>query len=321
MKKVKILGRSIPILAIVAIAASAGMVGAALLTYYGTIEMTADVQQSVLVDGGNYLQPNIYGGDTVAGNTIVDGPHNLLNQSDVPITIAFGTTQTGDGSPDGNVVGITTTYTTTITEESSADAYYSNARIMAYLIVRNMTVSEFLAEDLEYTANVISNPLYVPNICFWITDGTNTYVVEAWGKDWTGTGLHTVTIQDMFDGTTAYEVTVDTNYGQANRISPDRPGTYATWKGTGIAEFIEDYDTWTVLSAQVRAQAGAAGGQVIRPVQFKAAGTTINIPDSYSITSLTLQSGELLNFYIVNMFDAALVPGTYIITTTIEPVV
>lgn len=317
MKKVKILGRSIPVLAIVAVLASAGLASAALLSHYGKITGTVDVQQSVLVDGGDYLQINTYGSGTVAGNTIRDGPHTLLNQADVPVTVTLETAQSGDGTPDNDVEGITTTYTTTVTESSSYDDYYNNARIMVSKKVGDMKVSEFLASDLEYTVNVTSNPLFAPNICFWITDGTNTYVVEAWGKDWTGTGLHTVTIQDFFSGAMGYEVTVDTTYGQANRISPD--GTYLP-SATALDDFKAMYGSWTVLSAQVRAQAGAAGGQVIRPVQFKAAGITINIPEaSYGITSLTLQPGEMLNFYIVNKFNAALVPGTYKITTTVAP--
>ena len=319
MRSARLFGKSIPLLAIVAIVMSAGMVGAALLSYYGRITGTVGVQQSVLVDGGDYLQINTYGGGTVAGNTIRD-LHTLLNQADVPVDVAFETAQSGDGTPDNNVVGITTTYTTTVTESSSYADYSDDARIMVSLAVGDMTVSEFLALPLEYTVNVTSNPLFAPNICFWITDGSNTYVVEAWGKDWTGTGLHTVTIQDFFSGAMGYEVTVDTDYGQLNRISNVRPGTYAQWQGTGITEFIADYGTWTILSAQVRAQAGAAGGQVIRPVQFKAAGITIDIPDSYSITSLTLQPGEMLNFYIVNKFNAALIPKTYTITTTVVPV-
>ncbi len=287
---------------------------AAIITYFGMITITANVQQAVLLDGLDWTQP-ITEEVTVAGGESFCRLHNLTSQTSVPVTVQFVTTYVPALTDDE----IKTTYTTTITEEYDADAYYDNARIMVFKEIGDMNVGEFLAETLEYTVNVTSNPLYAPNICFWITDETNTYVVEAWGKDWSGTGLHTVTIQDFFDGTMGYEVTVDTDYGQLNRISPIRPGTYATWLGTGITEFIEDYGSWTVLSAEVRAQAGAAGGQVLRPVQFKVAGQTINIPDAESLTSVTLQPGETLPFYICYEFAVNIMPKTYMIKSEVKP--
>lgn len=305
----------------IAMVVLAGMGSAALLEYYGMITGTVDVEQSVLIDGGNYLQENIYGADRMAGSSVVT-VHTLKNKAVVPATVRL------DTSYDPDEGGIKTTYTTTVTEEADYDAYYDEARIMVSKKVGTMSVTDFLAGELEYTVNVVSNPLYAPNICFWITNETNIYVVEAWGKDWTTTGLHTVTIQDFFSGAMGYEVTVDTNYGQANRISPDRPGTYAQWKGTGITEFIEDYGSWTVLSAEVRAQAGAAGGQVIRPIQFKVAGDTINFPDVDGFESvsddisvnITLQPGQMITFPIKTNFDVALTPGMYNITTRVIPV-
>ena len=288
---------------------------ATLLTYFGKITTTAHVEQAVLLDGLNWDEP-VTEEVTVAGGDAFCRLHNLASQTSVPVTVQFVTTYVPGLTEDE----IVTIYTTTVTEEYDAAAYYDDARTMVFKEIGDMTVSEFLAEDLEYTVNVTSNPLYAPNICFWITDETNTYVVEAWGKDWTGTGLHTVTIQDFFDGTMGYEVTVDTDYGQLNRISNVRPGTYGPWpEGTGITEFIADYGTWTVLSAEVRAQAGAAGGQVLRPVQFKVAGQTINIPDAESLTSVTLQPGETLPFHICYEFAINIMPQTYIIKSEVQP--
>jgi len=303
------------LIAVLAIALLVGGVSAAVIQWFGQVKMTATVNQAVLVDGYGY--PYVIAETAnVAGGESFCRYHWLTSQTSVPVALKFYTDY------DPLLVGaeITTTYTSTITESSSYADYYDDKRIMVLKNIGDMTVSEFLGVPLEYTVNVISNPLYAPNICFWMTNGTHTYVVEAWGKDWAGTGLRTVTIQQFFDGTKGYEVTVDTNYGQANRISNVRPGTYAQWLGTGIADFIVDYGTWTVLSAQVRAQAGAAGGQVLRPVQFKAAGETIDIPDLDVFDALTLQPGEVLPFYICYKFDLLIEAGTYDIYTTIKPV-
>jgi hypothetical protein len=304
------------LIAVLAIALLVGLVSAAVITYFGQVKMTATVTQAVLLDGKDYTEMPILEDATVVGGESFYRYHWLKSHTSVPVTVQFETTY----SPALADAEIVTTYTTTITEAYSADAYYDDKRIMVLKQIGDMTVSEFLASPLEYTVNVISNPLYAPNICFWITDGVHTYVVEAWGKDWVGTGLHTVTIQQFFDGSKGYEVTVDTTYGQANRISNVRPGTYGPWpEGTGITEFITDYGTWTVLSAQVRAQAGAAGGQVLRPVQFKAAGETIDIPDLAVFDTLTLQPGEMLPFYICYSFGLLIKPGTYNIYTTVKP--
>ncbi|MCJ7631562.1 hypothetical protein MUP77_04075 [Candidatus Bathyarchaeota archaeon] len=302
------------LIAVLAIALLVGGVSAAVIQWFGQVKMTATVNQAVLVDGYGY--PYVIAETAnVAGGESFCRYHWLTSQTSVPVALKFYTDY------DPLLVGaeITTTYTSTITESSSYADYYDDKRIMVLKNIGDMTVSEFLGVPLEYTVNVISNPLYAPNICFWMTNGTHTYVVEAWGKDWTGTGWHTVTIQDFFSGTMGYEVTVDTTYGQLNRISPVQPGTYLP-SATAFDEFKAYYGSWTVLSAQVRAQAGAAGGQVLRPVQFKAAGETIDIPDLDVFDALTLQPGEVLPFYICYKFDLLIEAGTYDIYTTIKPV-
>lgn len=307
------------LIAVLAIPLLVGIVSAAVISYFGQVKLTATVTQAILLDGKDYTEMPIEETATVVGGESFYRYHWLKSHASVPVTIEFETTY----SPALADAEIVTTYTTTITESSSYDDYYDDKRIMVLKQIGDMTVSEFLALPLEYTVNVISSPLYAPNICFWMTNGVVTYVVEAWGKGpeipWTA-GLQTVTIQQLFDGTKGYEVTVDTDYGQANRISSVRPGTYGPWpEATGIAEFIDDYGTWTVLTAEVRAQAGAAGGQVLRPIQFKAAGETIDIPDLAVFDTLTLQPGEMLPFYICYSFDLLIKPGTYTIYTTVKP--
>ena len=306
------------LITVLAIALTVGIASAALISYFGQVKMTVTVGQSVLLDGKDYTEMPIEEAAAVGGGEAFCKYHWLKCEAGMPVAVHFETTYSPALADDE----IVTTYTTTVTESSSADDYYDDKRIMVLKQIGDMTVTDFLALPLEYTVNVISNALYAPNICFWMTDGVVTYVVEAWGKGpeipW-ATGLQTVTIQQLFDGTKGYEVTVDTDYGQANRISSVRPGTYAQWLGTGIAEFIEDYGTWTVITAEVRAQAGAAGGQVLRPVQFKAAGETMDIPDLDVFDTVTLQPKEMLSFYICYSFDPLIQPGTYIIYSTVEP--
>lgn len=117
-KKIEILGAEVPLLlvigALVAVPASA-----ALLSYYGTISGTATVDQSVLVDGKDTTEMPItatYDSSTyTAGDTVVEGPHSLTNNADVPATVEFVTTcenstgSSGYGDGEG-CEGITTSY-------------------------------------------------------------------------------------------------------------------------------------------------------------------------------------------------------------------
>ncbi|GAI14449.1 unnamed protein product, partial [marine sediment metagenome] len=88
----KMFGKTIPVLAIVAIVASAGLVSAALLSYYGKITMTADVKQSVLVDGQDYTWEitDVIPVDAPGGETFCF-LHTLKNQASVPATVSFET--------------------------------------------------------------------------------------------------------------------------------------------------------------------------------------------------------------------------------------
>ena len=90
------------ILGIVAVLAlSAMMVSAGLLSYYGKIETTANVQQSVLLDGEDYTTPithelNAYGGCCLCF------PHSLYNQGCVDADLDMSTVIDGNGNgPDG----------------------------------------------------------------------------------------------------------------------------------------------------------------------------------------------------------------------------
>jgi hypothetical protein len=89
-KEITLFERSIPVL-LIAIIAMGGLGSAALLQTYGTVDGTADAQQSVLVDGENYNgdQALVFDGtDVMAGTTIVER-HDMHNQADVEAPVGF----------------------------------------------------------------------------------------------------------------------------------------------------------------------------------------------------------------------------------------
>jgi hypothetical protein len=326
-KKVKIFGKQIPAV-LIALLAIAGLASAGLLSYYGIIKGTATLEQSVFLDGKNVKNGSLeitYSYTGAAGDTVVDGPHKLVNNANVPAKISFKTTccnsttgQCGYGTRQA-CEGITTTVTSTITESSSYADYVNDSQRLVALKVSGLTLNDLLTKDLEYTVDVVSNPKFAPNINIFITDGTNYRVIHAWGKDWLASGLQTVKFSELVNRTKGYGASI-----RNSLLPPDisTPGPNADSDGyyRDVDKLKSDFGNWHVYFVEVRAQAGAAGGQVIRPVTFKAAGVTIDVPDSDSITEITLQPGELLNFYIKNSFAINLIPDTYTITTSVVPV-
>jgi hypothetical protein len=301
-----------------AIALLIGVASAALISYFGQVKMTAIVKQAVLLDGKDVTEmPTIEETAKVAGGQSFCRYHWLQSQTSVPVTVLFETAY-DPGLWDNE---ITTTYTTTITESSSYDDYVIDSQRLVGLYV-GLTLNDLLAKDLEYTVDVTSNPKFAPNINIWITSGGTTYVLQAWGKDWTGTGPHRVTFSDLVSLVAGYGATVNPSLGGANTINGGHAKSYGSppyYYYDNLDDLKLDWGTWKATFVEVRAQAGAAGGQVLRPVEFKAAGITIEVPDSDTFTTVTLQPGEFLPFYICYKFDLLIKADTYYIYSTVKP--
>ena len=112
MRNFKLFGRSVPAIAI-ALLLIGGLASAALLTYYGMITATVDVQQSILLDGKAWPDSQVT--DTISeaapGGETFCFEHTLKNQMSVEGTVDF----TDDCLTDiegyeHNCSGITKTY-------------------------------------------------------------------------------------------------------------------------------------------------------------------------------------------------------------------
>jgi hypothetical protein len=267
--------------------------------------MTATVNQAVVLDGVSY--PTVIEETaTVAGGESFCRYHWLQSQTSVPVSLQFETW----GS---DLQGITVTYTTTITERGTYDDYYSDCQRLVGLNVW-LKLSDLLEKDLEYTVRVVENPKFAPNINLFITDGSGNYrVIHAWGKEWDETGLKTVSFEQLLNGTMGYGASI-----RYSLLPPDLPEGSPKYYYSE-SDLINDYGSWYAYFVEVRAQAGLSGGQVLRPVEFKAAGITIEVPDYDTFTTVTLQPGEFLPFYICYKFDLLIKAGTYDIYTTVKP--
>ncbi len=93
MKKINIFGKQISAI-ILGLTLMVALASAAVLTYFGMFTGTADVSQSVLVDGEDISAMPIEGawnGSIIAGATTIE-KHDLSNNAEVPVTVDFNTT-------------------------------------------------------------------------------------------------------------------------------------------------------------------------------------------------------------------------------------
>jgi hypothetical protein len=108
----KIFGKTIST-TVLALVLTAVLGSAALLTYYGTITATANVYQSILLDGKDVNSGSLAVTDTISepapGGESFCFEHNLKNQMSVSGTVNFASDCSKDGYAD-NCGGITKTY-------------------------------------------------------------------------------------------------------------------------------------------------------------------------------------------------------------------
>jgi hypothetical protein len=104
MKKLGMFGKSVPLVAILVSALLIGSASAAILDYYGRIQTTATVQQSVLVDGYDY-STLITDEFDVSGGCCECRSHYLENTACVSVDVMFDTDITPEPEGDEIFVG------------------------------------------------------------------------------------------------------------------------------------------------------------------------------------------------------------------------
>jgi hypothetical protein len=316
MKALKILGKTVPVWLVAALA-MAGVVSATsigLLTFYGQIVSTQTVNQAIRLDGMICLD-TVGTGCTespsysdVEGTTILDSPHVVKNFASVAAS--------GQINSVSSCGGVTPVVTSTITESSSAADYSLAVNSLVSFDVSGKTLADVLAQPLQYTDDV-SNPLYAPNINIFLSNGD---VIQAWGKDWSGSGLHTVTFAQLVEGPAGYGATVNPGVG----VWPAIVGANAE-DGSGdyfhVAKLLLDYGSVSVVKIEVRAQAGAAGGQIDTITQFIGNGLTAVIPDMVNLNgqTFTLLPSESFSFGVSTTYPINMLQGTCTVTTQVVP--
>jgi hypothetical protein len=314
-KKVKIFGKQIPIAAI-ALLAIAGLASAGLLSYYGKITGTATVEQSVFLDGKNVKNGSLeitYSYTGVAGDTVVDGPHKLVNNANVPAKINFETTccnstgQCGYGT-GAACYGITTTPEMLLANWSKNQTDFSKQDYLFKMYVVNnadgsltWTVIDMDGNSASYPAGTITVFDKDGNAKFLVgynTETTNS--IHTIYKEWTGSAWVVKDVPSDFNLSRDNDKIVVTI--PASRLSVD----------SRLAFNVERIGVASAVNARYPTN-WAWQGVFPNAVSRFEKGDVLTSP-------VTLTPGELLWFNIRHEFAINLVPDQYTITTGIVPV-
>jgi len=318
MKTVKMFGRTVPIVAILLISIlSIGAFGA-LLKQYATVEMTANMEQSVLLDGGTSVTDTLEG---FAGRTYCYY-HTLenLGHKDAPIYFTW--------TCDKNKDGITVSYLKPLNYKT---AVRPSGTIVADIVVKDVGDAIRWTIDIDMDASpvknghtayglVISKDHIHPAFQIHNNDGTDalypwgTHLYSKWVEGegyngwltgWNGEGERTannIPVDDIDWITCTGERDNSLNHDGIYTIEIKKCylGDTFYWAIQLMGDTCDTHypEKWVMWSGD--------------------ASTFAEAKIAKDISSYTLGMLETLDFYIVYDFGIALEPNTYAITTIVN---
>jgi len=313
-KKIEILGKTIPV-TVIALLLIAGAGTAALLSYYGVISGTANVEQSVVFGDGDTTKSFSFSPVT-AGNTILD-EFKLWNKAEDPVGVEFETTI--EASYDGDECSgtaedaITTEYLsvlelssktyTDINDPSTWETTDDREATLTYKLVSDCFEYELEASGLE--ANTEYSMIYY-------ADRQDRF--ENWGGDNPGRLLGTFTSNNDGEYSTSDFVT--------SSVCIDLPAS-SDWNANSEADYCVSDNYESCRGAKVWIVPSGDYDSGVKKL------TAWN-PDNYLYETdlITFDAGlDGLNIYngkielnVENSFHEAACPGDYTVTTEIVPV-
>jgi len=300
-----------------------------ILKFFGKLTGTAIVQQSILVDGkgfnssgGNSWELTYDIGDSpaIAGNTYTS-LHTLQNRADVPLDVKLVSSYSPKTNPDA----IETTYSTDITDNNTDFGSQSN-EVMAVIPGEGLTLNDlFAGNGLSYKYTVIDGGAYdgaSPVIAVIdLENGRHITIYPGWGDR---TGTHTLQYSETVSKATSDsgDKVVDFVLEYSN-FRDDKLYKSVTC-GYGDFEDVKADTTeldGTEIVTRVAIQHQAANtGETDRLQWLKFGGITYVLGGIVEDTAFTLQSGEIMNFAIINAIRGNAI-GKYTVYTNVVPVI
>jgi hypothetical protein len=291
------------LIAVLAMALLVGVVSAAVISYFGQVQMTATVKQAIRLDGQDYTPPITQTADVSGGESFCRY-HWLTSQTSVPVNLKFET-----WGPD--MGGITVKYYAmgTSTTWHIAPSGGDFDKVEAYVTKTDK------AGSVEFKVEIVSdNPAgHTYGMGIAISTDRNTIDFQVFYKEWEQTyGWYyqkypwtssVVSLGDSGTGITAtgdreHKVfTVDIPIGLLGGCGAQY--YYAIQFRTNlIGTYPQGLNLWAQTDASRFAPA--------------VVGTEIT-------GSFTLTPGQVLPFYICYKFDPLIEAGTYDIYSTVKP--
>ena len=318
-------------LAILAITLLVGVASAAVISYFGQVQMTATVKQAVLLDGKDYDQMPITEEVEVAGGEFFLRRHWLQSQTSVPVDLMFKTSVSPD--PNGVTVkyfkssGYNITVTTQVKTELSPDG-----------IPIDVTVED-IGDWIQWTFNFFAHNTSVAEgngkfggcviisldgttPTFQIHNNDGTCSAFPWGTwlyspyDPTGGGWygwHTseeawnTKVEDIWWIEAEGDMYFTTNKQGILKVRIHKTKLDASF-GWAVYASIAHFST-IPYSISVYPADFNWGSET-----FETAQILEEIPSPF-----TLYPGERLDFYIKYEFAVDIYPGAYTITTEVRP--
>jgi len=328
---------------ILGLAAIVGTVSAAVINYFGQVQMTATVKQAVLLDGKDITEMPIKETATVAGGESFCRHHWLKSQTSVPVELKFVTGKGGAGDE------ITVKYYYYEFEG------YSNVVEEAYNLYNpsdgpySLTDNDFPGINHPVTFTVVQSPSEVVFTIYTedgfeaeLVDGGTAYDCANFGFDVDNDGNYDFAILYEPDhsmrwdysgspgtGDWGYSDTWDKEHNEwlsGSFVPPEEVGISAENTGTSLivtisADKLGGLGNTYKFAMNLYKHTGFLGSeQTPDQLWIHAEGELTlgtEIPEG---TPFTLAPGERLDFYIYYEFATNIYPGTYTITTTVKPV-
>jgi len=318
------------ILLILGLAALVGTVSAAVLQYFGQVQMTATVKQAVLLDGKDITEMPIEETATVAGGEFFLSYHWLESQTSVPVNLMFNPSVL----PDANGVTVkyfkSSGYAVTVTTQVSGASPNG--------IPIDVTVED-IGDWIQWTFNFFAHNTSVAEGngkfagCVIISlDGT-TPSFQIHNNDGTCSAFSWGTwLYSPYDPTGGGWNGWHTGEADWNTLVSDiwwieaEGGMYFTTNKQGILTVrihktkLNDSFGWAVY-ASIAHFSTIPYSISAYPADFNWGSETFETAQILKeiVSPFTLYPGERLDFYIKYEFAVDIYPGTYTITTKVEP--
>ena len=273
---------------------------AALLTYYGKVETTATVSQSILVDGNDWTNPVLDSFDVTGGCTVCKY-HWIRNNACIDGTVSLDTVIS---SP-----GVTVTYKDSVHLENKDPSGWT---IISGDDTEADVTFEIVGEEFAYTLEATGLQIDAEYVLIYYADFDERF--NQWGGNNPGALLGTFTADSDGAISGGNSVDIGMNMPHINDWNNAPPADYT--------QSPDSYDHKTGAKLWLVPSTDYVEGEltVWNPTTYLFETELIRYFGN-DVNEITIPAGEFIDFLICYEFAIDINPGNYIITTDVIPVV